>query len=120
MLSTTRRPTRPFRWLNVLLLMSLLAVLGTAQCLAQQAPTPAMSPATPSHAAPAVDRAAGPSAAGFIASLSLVGSGAIELTSCTDNSQCTPPQLCCRACGFVGCTAMACLNPFHGRCPPIP
>jgi hypothetical protein len=120
MLSTTRRPIRPSRWSHVLLLASLLAVLGTAQCLAQQAPTPAMSPAAASPATPALDRAAGPSAAEFIDSLSLGGSGTIELTSCTKNSQCTPPQLCCRACAFPGCTAKACLTPLHGKCPPIP
>jgi hypothetical protein len=116
MLSTTRRPTRPFRWLNVLLLMSLLAVLGTAQCLAQQAP--ATSPATV-HAASVTAPASAP-AADFLASLSLDGSGAVPLSGCTSNSQCPKPLLCCRDCGFFGCTTMACLMPLNGHCPAIP
>lgn len=43
-----------------------------------------------------------------------------QSASCTTNAQCPPGKLCCRACGFIGCTAMACLTPLHGRCPAIP
>jgi hypothetical protein len=100
----------------ILLLVALFAL--AAQCLAQQAPS--MSPATPSHAAPAVDRTAGPPAADFLASLSLGGSGAVPLSGCTSNSQCPPKQLCCLACGFPDCTAHACFVPMNGHCPLIP
>jgi hypothetical protein len=116
MLSTTRRPTRPFRWFNVLLLMSLLAVLGTAQCLAQQAPP--TSPATV-HATVATVPATA-SAADFLASLSLDGSGAVPLSGCTSNAQCPPKKLCCLACGFPDCDVHACLTPMNGHCPAIP
>jgi len=112
MIATTRSFHRSYRWSHVLLLLSLLAVLGTAQCLAQQAPTPAMSPATPSQA--------GTSTAGFLASLSLGGSGAVPLSGCTSNAQCPPKQLCCLACGFPDCTAHACFAPVNGHCPLFP
>jgi hypothetical protein len=41
-------------------------------------------------------------------------------TGCTSDDQCPAGKLCCRDCGFFGCTHKGCLTPFHGGCPPIP
>jgi hypothetical protein len=41
-------------------------------------------------------------------------------TGCTSDAQCPAGKLCCRDCGFFGCTHKGCLTPFHGGCPPIP
>jgi len=116
MLSTTRPPTRPYRRSQVLLLMSLLAVLGAAQCLAL-APAAASSPTNPATVHTAAMTAP---AADFLASLSHDGSGAVPLSGCTSNSQCPPKQLCCLACGFPDCDVHACLTPRNGHCPLIP
>jgi len=119
MLSTTRPPTRPYRRSHVLLMMSLLAVLGAAQCLAlpPTVPAAASSPTIPATVHTAAMTAP---AADFLASLSLDGSGAVPLSGCTSNAQCPPKQLCCLACGFPDCTAHACFAPVNGHCPLIP
>ena len=41
-------------------------------------------------------------------------------TGCTSDAQCPTGKLCCRDCGFFGCTHKGCLTPFHGGCPLIP
>ncbi len=97
------------RRLSVLLLAALIAALAL----------PCFAAATPS--APAPD-------ASFVASLAApaaptpppaptflqAGSG------CTSNAQCPTGELCCRACGYFGCTQTACFPPMHGHCPLFP
>ena len=41
-------------------------------------------------------------------------------TGCTSDAQCPAGKLCCRDCGYFGCTHKGCLTPFHGECPLIP
>jgi hypothetical protein len=40
--------------------------------------------------------------------------------SCTSDADCHGGTHCCRACGFPGCTAKACLHFINGHCPAIP
>jgi hypothetical protein len=99
------------RRLSILLVAALMAALAL----------PCFAVATPSAPAPAAD-------ATFVASLAAPVAPALPPaptflqtgTSCTNNSQCPPGKLCCRACAFPGCTAMACLTPMNGHCPLIP
>ena len=72
--------------------------------------------------------AAVPDKAEFLASLSVAAAPAQPPapeflqtgTGCTSDAQCPAGKLCCRDCGFFGCTHKGCLTPFHGGCPPIP
>ncbi|HEX4963554.1 MAG TPA: hypothetical protein VF173_22180 [Thermoanaerobaculia bacterium] len=128
---TLQSPSR--RWSFVLLLAALCAILGITQGLAQTAqPAPAGNPQAPTatlHGTEVTD---------FLATLSAnsagsqSGSGAAGLlppapelrqttaNGCTSDYQCLPDKLCCRACGFFGCTLKACLTPVDGHCPAIP
>jgi len=104
------------RWLKILPLAALLAVLGAAQCLAQ-APAAVATPATAVHAVAPAPVPAGD----FLGALAAEPADFLAASSsCTNNAQCPPGKLCCRACGFFGCTAMACLTPMNGHCPLIP
>ena len=75
--------------------------------------------------------AAVPDKADFLASLSIAPASPAPAqppapefrqssTGCTSDAQCPPDKLCCRDCGFFGCTHKSCLTPFHGKCPLIP
>lgn len=112
------------RWLSVLLLVVVCALLGVTQGRAQepaQAPAPDETSEAPA-AAPAVAAVATPSAVDFCAVQAAPKSADLPATSssCTSDSQCLPDKLCCRACGYFGCTLMACLTPMNGHCPFIP
>jgi hypothetical protein len=109
MLQTSPRPPRR---VSVLLLAALMAALAL----------PCFAAAAPSTPAPAVD-------AGFVASLAAPAAPTLPPaptflqttgSDCTSDAQCPTGQLCCRACGFVGCTRMACFPPMHGHCPFFP
>lgn len=114
------------RWQPILLLAALFMVLGIAPGVAQTAPAieAPQAPTVTLHGTTAVD------VTDFLATLSQGGSGAAGLlpapqflqtsTNCTDNSQCPPDKLCCKACAFPGCTLMRCLTPMDGHCPLIP
>ncbi len=110
--STTRH------WPRVLLIAVLCAALGAVQGMALAPSAVLASPAAALATAPAAGAAA------FLATLSVDGAGlppALAATdSCTSNAQCLPDKLCCRACGYVGCTLKACLTPRNGHCPLIP
>ncbi len=111
-------------WSRVLLLAGLLVVFGMAQGLAQ-APAAEIPQAQAAMAGPAP---ATGEAAAFLATLSAVPAGdqapAPEFlqtsTGCTSDAQCAPDKLCCRDCGFFGCTHKGCLTPMNGHCPAIP
>jgi hypothetical protein len=104
----------------VLVLLALLALIPSAQLMAQ-APPVAVSPAN-GAAAPA------PDVTQFLATLSggqaqapsdLVPTPSFK-TSCTSSSQCPSGQLCCNVCGNPpddGSSCLACVTPFRGRCP---
>lgn len=76
--------------------------------------------------------AAVPDKADFLASLSVAANPAPApaqppapeflqtSTGCTSDDQCPAGKLCCRDCGYFGCTHKGCLTPFHGSCPLIP
>lgn len=112
------------RWLSVLLLVVVCALLGVAPGMAQepaQAPASAETTQAPVEA-PAVVAVATVSAVDFCAVQAAPKSTEVPATasSCTSDSQCLPDKLCCRACGYFGCTLMACLTPMNGHCPFIP
>jgi hypothetical protein len=111
-------------WLRVLLLVVICALLGVAQGMAQEpARTPASAETSQAPAAaPAVAAVGTASAVDFCAVQAAPKSIELSATasSCTDSSQCLPDKLCCRACGYFGCTLMACLTPMNGHCPFIP
>ncbi len=103
-------PSSP-RCFSILLLAALMAALAL----------PCFAAGAPSAPAPAAD-------ATFVASLAAPAAPALQpapiflqtSTDCTSNAQCPPGTLCCRACGFPGCTHKACLTPMNGHCPFIP
>jgi hypothetical protein len=102
---------------RVLLLAVLCAVFAAALCLAQT-PVAASPPPAPATTAE------------FLASLSAASPGSaglqtpapvfLQATSCTGSTPCPPGTLCCKACAYPGCTAMACLTPIDGHCPLLP
>lgn len=101
------------RWLPVLLLTALFAVLAAVQVGAQTQPAPAAPVA---------------STADFLATLAAVpANGQAGLppspvldSGCTTNAQCPKGQLCCLACGYAGCETYACFVPMNGHCPFFP
>jgi hypothetical protein len=110
-------------WPRVLLIAVLCAALGAVQGMALT-PAAAAGPQAALQAAPAAAFLATLAADAAVASVAANTAGlppALAATgSCTSDSQCLPDKLCCRACGYVGCTLKACLTPRNGHCPLIP
>ncbi len=98
------------RWSWLLLLVVFLAVPFAAHGV-----PPAAASVSP-HAT------AVPTTADFLASLAVTPAPELRQTAgtCTSNDQCPAGKLCCRDCGYFGCTHMACLTPVNGECPAIP
>jgi hypothetical protein len=100
--------------------------MGAIPAVAQSAPT--TSPATVSAQAVAVTPApATAETAQFLASLAPANGltpapSFLQTTAngCTSDAQCLPDKLCCRDCGFFGCTHKGCLTPINGKCPLVP
>ncbi len=110
----TRLSSSSPRRLSVLFLAALMAALALP-CLAA-------APSAPAPAALAAD-------AGFVASLAAPAAPALAPaptflqatgSGCTSNAQCPTGELCCRACGYFGCTQTACFQPMNGHCPLFP
>jgi hypothetical protein len=113
------------RWTCILLLAALCAIPAAAQGVT---PTPAaaVSPQAVTATAPAPVSA---ETAEFLASLSAAPAVPqapspvfLQTTNpgCTSDSQCPTGTLCCRDCGYFGCTHKGCLQPLNGQCPAVP
>ncbi len=109
------------RWTCILLLAALCAIPAAAQGVT---PTPAtaVSPQTVATAAPAPVSA---KTAEFLASLAAPATGLTPSpeflqTGAVCPNPCPAGTLCCRDCGYFGCTQVACLTPIDGHCPAIP
>jgi hypothetical protein len=126
-------PLYPLRLRSrVLLLAALCAVFAVVQCMAQAPVAASQPPAVTLPDAPVTATSTAPATdAELLATLSAGSSGSAGLlspapqflqssTGCTNDYQCLPDKLCCRACAFPGCTAKACLTPMNGHCPLIP
>ncbi|HEY0514564.1 MAG TPA: hypothetical protein VGH73_21865 [Thermoanaerobaculia bacterium] len=108
------------RWSYILLLAAFCAIPVAAQ---GAAPAPAVGPQATAVTATVQ------APADFLASLSVPPTtgvppapGFLQTTgsSCTSDAQCPYGKLCCRDCGYFGCTHMACLTAVNGHCPAIP
>jgi hypothetical protein len=110
------------RWTCILLLAALCAIPAAAQGVTAT-PVAAVSPQTVATAAPAPVSA---ETAEFLASLApapatgLTPSPEFLQTGAVCPSPCPAGTLCCRDCGYFGCTQVACLTPIDGHCPAIP
>lgn len=108
------------RWTCILLLAVLCAIPAAAQGV------PSASPATVSPQAVAVTPApVTTETAEFLASLAAPATGLTPSpqflqTGAVCPSPCPAGTLCCRDCGYFGCTQVACLTPVDGHCPAIP
>jgi hypothetical protein len=111
------------RWTCILLLAALCAIPAAAQGVTT---TPAtVSPQAITATAPTPVSA---ETAEFLASLAVAPTTAqppspvfLQTTpGCTSDSQCPTGTLCCRDCGYFGCTHKGCLQPINGKCPLIP
>ncbi len=108
------------RWTCILLLAALCAIPAVAQGV------PSASPATVSPQAGAVTPApVTAETAEFLASLAAPATGLTPSpeflqTGAVCPSPCPAGTLCCRDCGYFGCTQVACLTPIDGHCPAIP
>ena len=104
-----------------------LTLLLATLALLLAALTGLAAPAAPAHPAPSTPSA---DTAAFLASLATAPASATQAqpattpvsshSGCTSDAQCPTGQLCCRACGFFGCTATACFAPMNGHCPLFP
>jgi hypothetical protein len=106
-LRVSQHPAR--RWTCILLLAALCA-------------TPAVAQTAPTTSAPVRVETAN-----FLASLAPANDltpapSFLQTTAngCTSDAQCLPDKLCCRDCGFFGCTHKGCLTPINSKCPLIP
>jgi hypothetical protein len=99
---------------RVLLLAVLCAVFAAALCLAQTPVAASPSPAPSATAAFLASLAANPGSVGLQTPAPVF----LQTTSCA--TPCPPGTLCCKACAYPGCTAMACLTPIDGHCPLLP
>ena len=108
------------RWSCILLLAALCAIPAAAQGV------PSASPATVHPQTVAVAPApVTAETAEFLASLAAPAAGLTPSpeflqTGAVCPSPCPAGTLCCRDCGFFGCTHVACLTPVNGHCPAIP
>src|SRR4051812_11356889 len=107
-LRVSQHPAR--RWTCILLLAALCAIPAVAQTAPTTSPAPVSAETANFLAslAPANDLTPAPS---FLQTTA---------NGCTSDAQCPTGTLCCRDCGFFGCTHKGCLTPINGKCPLIP
>ena len=104
------------RFATVLVLLT-LPLIPSAQCLveppAAAAPGPSVTGAEDFLATLAAGQSAAPDLAGLLPAPTF-------LTTCTDDSECPPGQLCCYPCGIDGCDFVCMVPPRPHRCPFFP
>src|ERR1700709_18284 len=107
------------RWTCILLLAALCAIPAAAQGVTSPAPA-TVSPQTVAVTPAPVSAATAEFLASLAPATGLTPSPEFLQTGTTCPNPCPPGTLCCRDCGYFGCTHMACLTTVNGHCPAIP